>query len=63
MILSGALQENEPAEDYREPDSKVNVYTNNQSIIRDEEVERTGRNYLKHFYEKNEHISDVDKLV
>ncbi len=42
---------------------KVSVYDNNQSIIRDEEAERTGRNYLKHFYEKNEHLIDVDKLI
>ncbi len=42
---------------------KVSVYDNNQSIIHDEELERTGRNYLKHFYEKNEHLIDVDKLV
>lgn len=42
---------------------KVGVYDNNQSIIRDEELERTGRNYLKHFYEKNEHLIDVDKLI
>lgn len=42
---------------------KVGVYDNNQSIIKDEELERTGRNYLKHFYEKNEHLIDVDKLI
>ncbi len=42
---------------------KVGVYDNNQSIIKDEELERTGRNYLKHFYEKNEHLIDIDKLV
>lgn len=42
---------------------KVGVYDNNQAIIKDEELERTGRNYLKHFYEKNEHLIDVDKLV
>lgn len=42
---------------------KIGVYTNNQSIIKDEEVERTGRSYLKHFYEKNEHLIDVDELV
>ncbi len=41
----------------------VNVYNNNQSIIRDEELERTGRNYLKHFYEKNEHLIDIDELI
>ena len=42
---------------------KIDVYSNNQSIVRDEEVEHTGRNYLKHFYEKNEHMIDVDELV
>ena len=42
---------------------KVGVYNNNQTIIKDEEVERTGRNYLKHFYEKNEHFIDVDEFV
>ena len=42
---------------------KVGVYDNNQSIIKDEELERTGRNYLKHFYEKNEHLIDIDKLI
>lgn len=43
--------------------NKVDVYTNNQSMIKDKEVERTGRTYLKHFYEKNEHIVDVDEFV
>ena len=42
---------------------KIDVYSNNQSIVRDEEVEHTGRNYLKHFYEKNEHMVDIDELV
>lgn len=42
---------------------KVDVYTNNQAIIKDEEVERTGRSYLKHFYEKNEVPADVDELI
>ena len=42
---------------------KIDVYSNNQSIVYDEEVEHTGRNYLKHFYEKNEHMIDVDELV
>ena len=43
--------------------NKINIYSNNQSIVYDEEVEHTGRNYLKHFYEKNEHMIDVDELV
>lgn len=43
--------------------NKVDVYSNNQSIVHDEDVEHTGRSYLKHFYEKNEHVIDVDELV
>lgn len=43
--------------------SRVNVYGNNQSIIRDEEVERTGHTYLKHFYETNQILEEVDELV
>ena len=42
---------------------KIDVYSNNQSIIHDDEIEHTGRSYLKHFYEKNEHMIDVDELV
>lgn len=43
--------------------SKVNVYGSNQSIIKDEELERTGRRYLKHFYEKNTPLEEVDELI
>ncbi|MBE6452535.1 MAG: hypothetical protein E7012_03485 [Alphaproteobacteria bacterium] len=60
LAASGAL---ENIEDNTHSVHKVGVYDNNQSIIRDEELERTGRNYLKHFYEKNEHLIDVDKLI
>jgi hypothetical protein len=42
---------------------KIDIYSNNQSIIHDDEIEHTGRNYLKHFYEKNEHMIDIDELV
>ena len=42
---------------------KIDVYNNNQSIIHDQDVEHTGRSYLKHFYEKNEHMQDIDTLV
>ena len=42
---------------------KVDVYINNQAIIKDEEVEKIGRSYLKQFYEKNEHPADVDELI
>ncbi len=42
---------------------KISIYSNNQSIIKDTEIESIGRNYLKHFYEKNEPITDIDELV
>ena len=61
LALSGIFEENTESSDPNP--SKVSIYNNNQTIIKDEEVERTGRNYLKHFYEKNEHIEDIDKLV
>ncbi|MBQ9732192.1 MAG: hypothetical protein IJV97_03800 [Alphaproteobacteria bacterium] len=60
LVASGVLDD---TQDNYHSQHKVNVYDNNQSIIKDEELERTGRNYLKHFYEKNEHLIDVDKLV
>lgn len=42
---------------------KVNVYDNNQSIIKEEERERTGHSYLKHFYENNRPFEEVDEFV
>ena len=52
---------------YDEPDdhhsTRVNVYGNNQTIVKDDEVERTGHNYLKHFYETNKVLEEVDELV
>lgn len=61
LALSGIFE----AENDISPNNnhKVDVYNNNQSIIKDEEIERTGRSYLKHFYEKNEHLMDVDEFV
>ncbi len=61
LSLSGIFELDEKVSSQQ--NQKVNIYTNNQSIIKDEEIERTGRNYLKHFYEKNEHIVDVDELI
>lgn len=61
LALSGIFEDEEKPPSAN--NHKVGVYNNNQSIIKDEEVERTGRNYLKHFYEKNEHFIDVDEFV
>ena len=60
LALSGIFEEEDTD---RNNNRKVGVYNNNQSIIKDEEVERTGGSYLKHFYEKNEHLIDIDELV
>lgn len=61
LALSGVFDETASAESPA-PD-RVSVYSNNQTIIKDEDVERTGRHYLKHFYEKNEHLEDIDELI
>ena len=42
---------------------KVGVYDNNQSIFKNEHEERNGHPYLKHFYEKNEVVEEVDEFV
>ncbi len=42
---------------------KVGVYDNNQSIIKEEEDERSGQTYLKHLYENNTPIEEVDELA
>ena len=60
LALSGVFED---SNETPPNNNKVGVYTTNQSIIKDEEIERTGRSYLKHFYEKNEHPIDVDEFV
>ena len=41
----------------------IGVYDNNQSIVRAPEREQFSHHYLKHFYERNEIIEEVDELV
>ncbi len=53
----------EVQEGYSENHKNIGVYDNNQAIVRDEEAESKGRSYLKHFYEKNEILEEVDKFV
>jgi len=62
LTLSGIM---ESEEDEKKPSDskKINVYSNNQSIVKDDDVERIGRSYLKKFYEDNQPITDVNKLV
>ncbi len=52
--------------DQPQPDNrhlKVGVYDNNQSIIQEDSKERSGQNYLKHLYEKNAVVEEVDELA
>ncbi len=41
---------------------KIGVYDNNQSMLKDNQ-EQFSHSYLKHFYERNEIIEEVDELV
>ncbi len=61
VLTMNMIDESEQTQQNR--NKKVDVYTNNQAIIKDEEVEKTGRSYLKQFYEKNEHPADVDEFI
>lgn len=62
LAMSGVydVQSNEDM-DFSESTLKIGVYDNNQSIIQDED--RGGKSYLKHFYEKNEIIEEVDEFI
>lgn len=62
LSLSGMLEDNKD-EKKTTNNNKINVYSNNQSIVKDEDIERIGRSYLKRFYEENEPITDVNELV
>lgn len=42
---------------------KVGVYDSNQSIVEDEAEEKLPQTYLKHLYEKNRPMEEVDELV
>lgn len=60
MVASGIFQEEDSLPN---SEQKVGVYTNNQSIIRGKNNERSNQNYLKHFYENNAPIEEIDELV
>jgi len=59
LSASGIFDEASPAEQ----SSNIDIYNRNQSTIKDEELERTGHNYLKHFYEKNQPVEEIDKFI
>lgn len=59
LAASGVFEDNTP----QDTSGKVNVYGSNQSIIKDEELDRSGQRYLKHFYEKNLPAEEIDELI
>lgn len=63
LAINGSLQEETENSEFNKSKKQINIYNNNQSILKDEEVERAGRNYLKHLYEKNEYPTDIDEFV
>lgn len=69
--VAGAIEALEASGAYEEPEenahvrnvNNIGIYGNNQSMITQEEQERKKQSYLKHFYEKNEPIEEVDQFV
>ncbi len=59
LAASGILDE----ENTPQSSSNVNVYNRNQSTIKNEERNRNGHRYLKHFYEKNQPVEEVNKFI
>ena len=62
LTASGVYDEAENNAKNREH-HKIGVYNNNQSIIKENDDEQISHQYLKHFYERNEIIEEVDELV
>lgn len=62
LTASGVYDENQTPQK-NSSNHKIGVYDNNQSIIKDEKNEQYSHHYLKHFYERNEIIEEVDELV
>lgn len=63
LAASGVYDEAENARPNNSTSHQIGVYGNNQAIIKEEQNERQGHPYLKHFYEKNEIVEEVDELV
>ena len=59
LAASGVLEE----ENASQALSNVNVYNRNQSTIREEDRDRKGHRYLKHFYEQNQPVEEINTFV
>ena len=58
---SGVYETEEPSPNYQ--NRQVNVYDNNQAIVEDENDNAADNPYLKHLYEKNKILEEVDEFV
>lgn len=63
LAASGVFEQDEDQTSTTNNSHKIGVYDNNQSIIKERNSERNSHPYLKHFYEKNEIVEEVDELV
>jgi len=62
LTASGVYDE-EPPKKRPHGNHKIGIYNNNQSIVTGDTEEQYSHRYLKHFYERNEIIEEVDELV
>ncbi len=62
-LAASGVYDNLPLNPELSASHKIGVYDSNQSIIKEERNERNGHPYLKHFYEKNEIVEEIDELV
>ena len=61
LSASGVYETEEPSPNYQ--NRQVNVYDNNQAIVEDENDNAADNPYLKHLYEKNKILEEVDEFV
>ncbi len=61
LSASGVYDDAAQSPNYR--NHQVNVYDNNQAMMQDERDSSADNPYLKHLYEKNKILEDVDEFV
>ena len=61
LSASGVYDDTSQSPNYR--NHQVNVYDNNQAMMQDERDSSADNPYLKHLYEKNKILEDVDEFV
>ncbi len=62
-LTASGVYDDVPLSDKNAGHHNIGVYDNNQSMVKDKAQEQFSHSYLKHFYERNEIIEEVDELV